>query len=99
MISSIGEDSVKHANHPAWTTANECWCKTTVRQHWALHNTQTHSDIKHRDTNLSYSSLVTLYIEGSMNKRGFEKRRNKEVKAMLWSSCVLEKLGEKKTFS
>lgn len=32
--------------------------------------------LRHSDTNLSYSSLVTLYIWGKVNKQGFKERRH-----------------------
>lgn len=39
-------------------------------------NTELFTTHRHSDTNLPYSSLVTLQFRGKFNKQGFEKRKN-----------------------
>lgn len=60
---SINEDTIQHAIHGN-ADANSCM------------NTDNCTTYKDSDTNLPYSSLVTLYILRKVNKQGLEKRRN-----------------------
>lgn len=53
----------EHVLQPVNTDTNSCMMLSTV-QHTVC------------ETNLPYSSLVTLYMRGQPNTQGFEKRRN-----------------------